>query len=141
MYTGSVQNPGMKTSTSGEDYLLQEENDRDERMSPGESELVRKAVEGVMQVFAQHQGGVFNAAALRQVDLHASTVRIYTTDTVCRQWFTYIQDRAPIYFSSNLHEDYRIGQMSGVAVVGAEIRRALSALRAQLQRLENDAQR
>src|SRR4051812_47615214 len=94
-------------------------------MSPWESKLVHKAIDAITRVIERHEGGARNAPAQREIDHHVSTVRIYTTDTVCREKFSYIQDQAALYFSGARHAD-----------AGSEIRRTLSSLRSRLHELE-----
>ena len=96
-------------------------------MCPWESRLVREAIDGVARIFELHDGGVFDAIALRELERHASAVRIYTTDAFCRERFTYIQEQAAVYFSSRRHEG-----------VKSRIENALAALRARLQQLDAD---
>ena len=102
--------------------VRREESYEGEIMCPWESRLVREAIDGICQVFDRHKGGVFDAVALREVDRHASAVRIYTTDAFCRERFTYIQEQAALYFSSGKHEGVR-----------PRIEKALGALRARVR--------
>ena len=104
-----------------------------------ESELVPKAIDGIARVFEQHQGGTFNATALRELDHHAYTVRIYTTDAICRQKLSYIQDLAAIYFSDRRPERDRSENISRVEFLGLEIKQAVASLRERFVEIRSSA--
>ena len=95
-------------------------------MSLREWERARAAVEAIARVFERHQGGVFDAGALRELDHHAYAVRVCTADRLCREILGRIQDRAAVYFSS---------RALSVESLGLEIEQAVGALRARLREL------
>ena len=99
-------------------------------MSLWEFELADEAVDRIALVFERHPGGVFDAAALTELDHHAYAVRICTSDAVCRKKLGLIQDCAAVYFSS---------EAPAVESLGYEIQTAIGSLRERLRQMRSDA--
>jgi hypothetical protein len=108
-------------------------------MNLRESELVREAIDGIAQVFEQHEGGVFNATALKELDHLAYTVRICTTDAVCREKLGFIQDQAAVYFTDRRLKNHRKEKMPGVEFLRSEIKKAVVSLYARFVQIRSKA--